>query len=521
VTPLDSFHVQIPIACRRYADQIRSVRSDNSAPLASTLALGLVVGLAKILITAPFMHRYGWDRDELYFLAAARHPALGYVDFPPVTAWIGWLVVHTVGASLFWLRMTSQIASLIGVVIAAVMARDLGGGLRTQTAAAIAWATTPAALAAGSLYHPTLYDATAWIAISWVALRIVLGGGAMRWWVALGILAGLGIETKYTVAVFLVSLIAALALAPGRRLLLSPGPLVAAGLAVLLTIPNLVWEQQHNWASVRFYPSQQTKTAGDTSHLAYIGQGTVFLGAMGVLVVVGLVWLWRRPEVRPLAIAAVLVTVIFFVERGRSYYPLPALVLPLTAGVVSCSRWLEAGSRLRIAAVGALAVAHVAVLALVVPLVVGVLPTATMIHDGYWKASWFKDEIGWPEMVDQVTQAWAQVPAADHRDAVLLASNYGEAGALAELGAHHGLPPVVSGHLSWQYWTPHPFDQTVALTVGYDRGSAGPLCTDWHPIAKLHNRWHIDNEEEGAWIGWCRLREPIDRLWPHIARDVL
>lgn len=223
MTPLDSFHVQIPIACRRYADQIRSVRSDNSAPLISTLALGLAVGLAKILITAPFMHRYGWDRDELYFLAAARHPALGYVDFPPVTAWIGWLVVHTVGASLFWLRMTSQIASLIGVVIAAVMARDLGGGLRTQTAAAIAWATTPAALAAGSLYHPTLYDATVWIAISWVALRIVLGGGEMRWWVALGILAGLGIETKYTVAVFLVSLIAALALAPGRRLLLSPG----------------------------------------------------------------------------------------------------------------------------------------------------------------------------------------------------------------------------------------------------------------------------------------------------------
>lgn len=521
MTPLDCFRVQTVFTYSRYAHPIRSVRADNSSPLAATLAAGLLVGLAKILVTLPFMRRYGWDRDELYFLAAARHPALGYVDFPPVTAWIGWLVVHTAGASLLWLRMTSQIASLIGVVIAAVIARDLGGGLRTQTAAAIAWATTPAALAAGSLYHPTLYDATIWIAISWVALRIVLGGGGMAWWVALGVLAGVGIETKYTVAVFLVALIAGLALTPERHLLRASGPWVAAGLAVLLTIPNLVWQQQHDWASVRFYPSQQTKTAGDTSHLAYIAQGTVFLGAMGVLVAVGVVWLWRRPQVRPLAIAAVLVTVIFFVERGRSYYPLPALVLPLAAGVVSCGRWLEAGSRLRVAAVGALAVAHVAVLAVVVPLVVGVLPTATMIHDNYWKATWFKDEIGWPEMVDQVTSAWSQVPASERRNAVLLANNYGEAGALAQLGAHHGLPPVVSGHLSWQYWTPKPFDQTVALTVGYDRGSAAPLCTTWHPIARMHNRWHIDNEEEGLWIGWCPLREPIDRLWPQIARDEL
>ena len=86
---------------------------------------------------------------------------------------------------------------------------------------------------------------------------------------ALGVLSGLGIETKYTIAVFLVALITALAMSPQRRLLLGRGPLVAFGLTVLLTIPNVVWEAQHNWASVRFYPSQQATTAGDTSHLAY------------------------------------------------------------------------------------------------------------------------------------------------------------------------------------------------------------------------------------------------------------
>ena len=108
----------------------------------TALLCGLAGGALSAAIQLPFLGRYGWDRDELYFLAAAHHPALGYVDFPPVTAWVGWAVLHTAGGSLFWLRMRGQIASAAGVVIVALMARDLGAGRLVQVIAATAWATS-------------------------------------------------------------------------------------------------------------------------------------------------------------------------------------------------------------------------------------------------------------------------------------------------------------------------------------------------------------------------------------------
>jgi hypothetical protein len=385
--------------------------------------------------------------------------------------------------------------------------------------AAAAWASTPVALASASIYHPTIYDITVWIAVSWIALRLLLGGGT-RWWIALGMLAGVGIETKYTIAVFLVALVVGLAASPQRALLRGRGPLVAAGMATLLTIPNLVWQQGHDWASVRFYPSQHTKTAGDTSHPAYVGDGVLFMGATAVVAGIGIVWLWRR-GMRPLATAPVVTIVVFFVSEGRAYYPLPALALPAAAGVVALTGWVASGRRRRWGVPAALTVAHVATVALVIAVVVPVLSTASMIHDGIWNQSFYKDEIGWHEMTAETVRAWSMVPADERSHAVVLAGNYGEAGALAHFGAGMGLPPVVSGHLTWQYWTPKPFDQTGALTVGYDRYRADEICSSWRPLVRITNRWGIANEEQGRWIGWCRLKAPLERVWPRIATDAL
>jgi hypothetical protein len=112
------------------------------------------------------------------------------------------------------------------------------------------------------------------------------------------------------------------------------------------------------------------------------------------------------------------------------------------------------------------------------------------------------------------------MPASARANAVLLAHNYGEAGAMAYFGEGRGLPPVVSGHLSWQYWGPRT--QTSALTIGYDRSNAGGVCEHWHPLVRITNVWHIANEEQGQWVGWCRLVAPLGQIWQQrIASDTL
>ncbi len=388
---------------------------EHLAPVRTALLCGLAGGMLSVAIQLPFLGRYGWDRDELYFLSAARRPALGYVDFPPLTAWIGWVVHAVAGNSLDALRLTCLAAGVGVIVLVALMVRELGGGWRAQLAAAVGWALMPVALGSASIFHPTWFDQLAWAAFLYVALRI-LGRPEPRLWPVLGLVAGIGLEAKYTIAVLLVAFTIGLLLTPSRRLLARRGPWLALGVALLVFLPNLVWQAEHGWPSVHFASSQNSKTAADTSRAAYLVQGVAFLGLAGAVVaVVGIVWLWRRRRLRPLAIVPVAVTLLFLVERGRSYYPLPGDTIAFAAGIVSIGGWLRAGSRVRWAAVGALVLAQLAVLAVAAPLVLPVRSTASMVRAGIWKNTFYKDELGWPELADQTAQAWRGLPAAERR----------------------------------------------------------------------------------------------------------
>src|SRR5215475_13881983 len=141
-----------------------------------TILVGLAAGVLVALLTIPFLGRYGWDRDELYFLTASHHLALGYVDFPPLIALMAWLVQAVFGNSLDALRLTSLACAIGSVVLVALMARELGGGLRVQAGAALAWGITPYVLGSASIFHPTWLDLLAWTAFLYVALLILNRG---------------------------------------------------------------------------------------------------------------------------------------------------------------------------------------------------------------------------------------------------------------------------------------------------------------------------------------------------------
>jgi hypothetical protein len=284
------------------------------------------------------------------------------------------------------------------------------------------------------------------------------------------------------------------------------------GIAAACALPNLGWQVAHGWPSWEFLSSQTAKTAEDTSHLDYVAQQVAFLAGALPLALVGVVVLWRRPPLRALAVLWPVTCVAYFVEQGRSYYALPAVALPLAAGVVAASRWLGASRRRR--AIGAAVfAAHLALLVAVAPLVWPVLPERSMIDRGIWNDTFYKDEIGWPELVRQTAAAWKAIPLARRRDTALLAQNYGEAGTLAYFGPRLGLPAPLSGHLSWHYWRPARLPQRHVLAVGVDASELRALCTTWRAVARIDNRWQIGNEERGRTIARCALRRTLGQLW--------
>ena len=354
------------------------------------------------------MARYGWDRDELYFLSAAAHLALGYVDFPPLTAVVGWIVDQLVPHSLVALRAVSLAAGAATVILVAFIVRELGGGQQSaDRSRALAWALTPYILGSASIFHPTWLDALAWVTFLYVAVRLLVRREP-RLWLLLGLIAGIGLEAKYTIGFLILAFVVALLLtqrapAAGER----RGPGWALAIAAALLAPNLVWQAQHGWPSVHFFSSQNAKTASGTSRPAYLAEQLLFLGSTSVLAVAGVVWLWRR-GLRTLALIPPSSRRSSCSSAGAATTrcrptrsPSPRERSPPTAG------WQPGADSLLLGAAVAL---QGAVIAFAGPIVVPFYSTRQLVSSSVWKVGYFKDEIGWPEMTAQVEQAWTARP---------------------------------------------------------------------------------------------------------------
>src|SRR5215472_14266138 len=471
-----------------------------------------VVGLAavKVAVSMVFAGRYGWHRDELYYLASARHPALGYVDYPPVAPMVARLVQVVAPDSVVALKFASVLAGALVVVLGALIARELGGGRRAQVLAALAVVISPLFLGGNFIFETVSFDQLAWALLLWLVAR-VLAGGDRRLWLLAGAVLGIGLKTKYTVAALAVALVGDLLLTPDRRHLATRWPWLGAGLAILLMAPNLWWQAGHGWDSVAYTLSHRGHTDGP---VAYWAQQALFLvnPVLLPLAVAGVVWLWRSGTFRALAWTVILVELVLFAAGGKSYYPAAAYPLLYAAGSV----WMErsVGSRLlRRAWTGA----AVAFTLLLVPILLPVLPADVIARSPGLQTSVSREMFGWPDMARQVAAAYAALPPSDRRGAMVLAAYDGEAGALELYGPGLGLPTVVSPHLTDYYWAPARMDPQVVIAVGYDRSDLQALFADVSQVGTLSNSYGVENDDAGTPIFVCRApRRPLWQAWPSL-----
>lgn len=307
-----------------------------------------VVLVAKFALNLAFAGRYGWQRDELYYAVAGRHLQGGYVEFPPVTALLSAAARVLFGWSLIGFRSFAVLAGAATIVLAALVARELGGGRGAQVIAAAAVAFSPRLVSANGLFQPVSFDLAATMLVLWLALRLALGRGS---WPALGVAVGVGLETKYTLSVVLVLLVAGF-VAWRRDVLATRGFLFAVLVAGALMAPNLLWEAGHGWISVHWFLHPPASATNET-RLQYINNLLQQLNyAVVVVAVLGAVMLLRDRRLRPLGLTVVGVPVAYFLLGGKSYYAGPVVLFALAAGAVPLARW--ATRRLRLAAVGVL-----------------------------------------------------------------------------------------------------------------------------------------------------------------------
>ncbi len=462
--------------------------------------------------------QYGYHRDELYFLTAGRHLDWGYIDQPPLTPALARLMSWLFGDSLVMLRLPSTLAAVAMVLLAGMLARELGGGRTAQLVAAGCWAGAGLVLVSSHMLSTTTFDLLFAMLLSWLLLRW-LRTGNQRLWLVMGAVLGVGLWNKYVLLLVGVGLIGGLLIAGPRDVLRTIWPYAGAGLALLIWLPNLIWQAANGWPQLDMAGeiSSQGEFGG---RLGAIPFQLVLVGPpIAAIMVAGLVRLLHTPQARPfrsLGWAYLIVLGLVLVSGGKPYYSLGLAPVLFGAGAVAVERWLAPGqTRRRSALVGA-AVAVNAAFSIGIALPLWPLswlpntPQAWINYDGL-------ETVGWPQLVTAVAEVRDTLP--DGTSATILTGNYGEAGAIDRFGADYGLPHAYSGHNAYTTWGPPPDTATgPVIVVGYRPQRLDTFCADSTLATRIDTPHGIENDEDGTRIWICRsLREPWSALWPKLA----
>ncbi len=502
--------------------------SRQRPPLDRTILLLALA--AKLLVHLPFISNYGFQRDELLYLALGRHPAAGYWSNPPLIGWISALTQATLGDSVVAVRLVALLTGCAVLVLAVLMARELGGGRWAQALAALPMLTTAAFVRSSGLFQPVVFDIFWWTLLLYLTLRY-LNSEQPRWLLGFGAAFGLALLNKYSIGFLLLALVPALLLTPHRRLLWSPVEAGAAALALLFVLPNLWWQYTHGFPVVSHMSELAASQLVNVNRIGFLLDQALFTLPALPLWVPGLIFLFRSADgkYRLLAWHYVFTVALFLLLQGKSYYTIGLYPLLFAAGGV----WWEQ----KVVPAGRWALVAFAVLvgAFFFPFSLPILPPQQMMAFGrYWAERgldaplrWedgqlhplpqdYADMLGWPEIARLTELAYAQVQPDE--EVLIYAENYGQAGAVDRFGRN--LPPAVSFSDTYRLWAPR---QTNAQTLIYINDEVGEdvqaLFADIQLVGKVENPLA---REFGTAVHLCRRpRADFGAFWSERVQQVL
>lgn len=456
-----------------------------------------------------FATRYGYHRDELYFRLLGEDVALGYFDTPPLTPMIAKLSIALFGDNVAALRVVPALAMAVTVVLVAMTSRELGGGRGAQLLAAFGAACSSVVLIAGHMLLTLTPDLLLWTA---TILFVVKAVRDPRWWLAAGVAVGVATYNRQLIALLVVGVAVGIVVVGPRRLLASKWLWLGALIAVVLAAPNLYYQYTHDWPQAQMAEALELDDGAD-NRIMFVPLQFGLLGPpLAVIMVVGAVWLWRRREYRFFVIAYPVACAITLYTGGRADYVAGLLLLLYAAGCVPTATWMTTAARKAVVVTAVVLTAVVSV-----PLGLPALPYPLLddVPVGDLNETAI-ESIGWHRFAEQVGEANASLSPADRVHTIVLAENYGQAGAVDRWSQEMALPPVYSGHNElWWRGAPEEHVTVVILATRSRRvGTDFATCSEHARVDDGVGQW---NEEQGKPILICREPvKPWSELWPEL-----
>jgi hypothetical protein len=493
----------------------------------SDLGLLVFVAAARLAFHMATNHQYGFHRDELQTLDDARHLDWGFVAYPPITPLIGRLELILFGTLLTGFRIFSAIAVSTIMVLTGLIARELGGRRHAQLLAAVATGISPVSLIQGAVFQYVSFDYLWGVTVTYFLVRL-LKSEDPRWWIPIGTMLGIGMETRYTMGFLALGLAGAVLLTPARHFLRSGWLWLGVGISILALLPNLVWQAQHHFISRDFLTYLHARDLRQKRYDGFYGQ-QLWVCVNFVTTPLTLLGLWSYffgPEARRyrlLGWAFAVTFLLFGLAGSRSYYTAPLYPMLIASGSVLLGKLLEGvrptWSRFAYGLQWTAILVNGAICVLlftpVAPIGSRIWKVTSQLHDQ------FREEIGWPDLARNVAGVYDSMSPEEREHAGILTGNYGEAGALNLYGPGLGLPGAMSLTNSFWYRGYDPRLPQAVIVVGFDLDEGRRLFESCEVAARNTNPFGVENEEsrDHPDILLCRdLRMPWPAYWAQSRR---
>ena len=479
------------------------------------LAIAAAVAILHLLTN----NRYGFHRDEFQFLSDARHLDWGFVAYPPLTPLLEHISLSLFGVSMVGLRLFSVIAQSAAIVVSGLMARALGGQRLAQVTAALAVALSPLPLFEGTEFQYSTFDYLWWVLAAYFVVRL-LKSQNHRLWLAIGLVLGLGLQTKYTVLFLITGILGALLLTPARRYFLNRWFWAGVALAIAIFMPNFLWQIRHDFISWHFLQHIHTRDIGEGRANGFLSDQFLICANLfaAPIWLVGLIAFLRDRRYRPMAWMYLIPLLLFWVGKGRGYYLAAAYPMLLAMGATAGERWILSFSTLwrrstEVVFFTGLAVCGLYICAILIP-----VASSGPLHDfALARNGDLREELGWDVMLGTIAQVRDSLPPDQQAGVGILVGNYGEQGAIEILGtSHYHLPPPISGtNSAWLRGYPQPTPSTL-IVVGLSRRFADRQLTNCRLAATVPYAQDQNNEESRSHteIYVCGPpRQPWPQFW--------
>jgi 4-amino-4-deoxy-L-arabinose transferase-like glycosyltransferase len=491
-----------------------------SARNAANTAILIAIAAAVVLIHLLTNSRYGFHRDELQFLSDARHLEWGFVAYPPFTPFVERIGLELFGLNMVGLRLFSVLAQAAVIVIAGLIAKELGGARLAQVTSALAVAFSPISLFEGTEFQYTSFDMLWWVLIAYFTVRLLKSGNP-RWCLAIGATVGVGLLTKYAIAFYIAGVLGGMILTPARRFLKSGWFWSGILLAFLVFLPNFIWLVRHDFISYHFLQHIHARDVGEGRANGFLkGQFLICANlATAPIWLAGFFGYVRDRRYRMLAFMYLIPLALFFFGKGRDYYMAGAYPMLFAMGAVKAERWLGSLPRwgrrsVETAYFAAFAFISAYVCAVILPIASsGPLKQFALARNGD-----LREEFGWTDLVQTVAQIRDSLPPNQQAHLGITDANYGEHGAIEMLGpAYHLPPPIGTTNSARLRGYPNPAPTTL-IVLGLTRQQADSIFTGCRWAGHNGNSAGVKNEEsqDHPDIFVCGPpREPWPILWMH------